>query len=1056
MAEENSNTLQSIYKLQVESEKRRKAAAQKAEAEARRKLRDDKRDDLDTGKQYKKEKKELKKEGKTLGDKIKEGLMSLLGGIGPIIAGKMGSLLSGIAGILGKIGSGIIGALGKLGPLLGKMLGGLKGFLGPILGKAAAALAPIAPIVAAVAGMGAAFAGGAALAGLGYQELRSMQAGGSDLREAHDVLDARLKEDGMNRGGVAGRHTTRGFKPKGIRNTEQEEQYLLITKQRKELRKIQKEREENEKKKTEEVAAVSKSAGSGRSKDYNDEEKAQVEAINKKYEELAKGLSDRINAVLAMEVDKDIKSQAAENVAKAKKERAERQAEINRRQAPYVENMRRRQRSRSRRSAVRRQSGGEIPGAFTVPGSGAGDQFPIDLPAGSFVLNREASKVLPQMLQRGGMTNMVSTLLEPGERVFLPGQWENSGIAALNSAVSRFQTGGQVESAMPLISSMRGGSESLVPSTAPSAPADPRIQSTTDFVKKESGSSQRGGTTNNTNITNVQQKVGGNSNTTNNITNIQQGAGGAPATQHQTTGAAPTEAVADAPAKLQRGGVPGVVQVQRRQSGGLILFQGHGDVPSGSGIAPGTDGPGTPIQGKFKPTAEQHFVHQVATKAEQLSKSKGANVTYQRSMGKFKDASAPNSNWSQIAKHRAAGKAAVELHFDAWGYDGGNYIEGKRGMLTGGQGKLHPEEKALQQKFGTHPSSSSKGWGALMLELDPLKYATSRVDSYAKMIVDAVSNSKKGSNSPGPATGGGEPQGGQVQGTEETVKVKEETGSARGEDPGSLKPPAAAVKSGGQQSQTEQGDGASGEEEKEEGGNKVGVKAIVAAAEKGAAMKIGQGQNMQCANTTRQVLRMAGHPDAGKTTKKGDLDPEGLKYSGASFAASFAGSDMGTIKKSTSALAPGDIVLWKNTFSSMGGDKPGAITHVGIKGEGNDVYDHGMSPGWRKRPMWDGGKFAYGVTLTGNGGAASAFGDGGVGEASSGASGGAVKVIDPDDGGAMATLTSGMFAGSEVAKQVAGFLGATLGFLGSIAGGGSGACLRSRVMKWEPPMLFRA
>ena len=93
---------------------------------------------------------------------------------------------------------------------------------------------------------------------------------------------------------------------------------------------------------------------------------------------------------------------------------------------------------------VKRQTGGVIPGAFTVPGSGDGDQFPIDLPAGSFVLNRNASDVLRQGLQRGGMTQMVPTLLEPGERVFLPGQWENSGIAQLNQAVSRFQVGGEV------------------------------------------------------------------------------------------------------------------------------------------------------------------------------------------------------------------------------------------------------------------------------------------------------------------------------------------------------------------------------------------------------------------------------------------------------------------------------------------------------------------------------------------------------------------------------------------------------------------------------------
>ena len=97
-----------------------------------------------------------------------------------------------------------------------------------------------------------------------------------------------------------------------------------------------------------------------------------------------------------------------------------------------------------KKKRVKRQNGGKIPGAFTVPGSGDGDQFPIDLPAGSFVLNRNASDVLRQGLQRGGQTQMVPTLLEPGERVFLPGQWENSGIEQLNKTVSRFQDGGEV------------------------------------------------------------------------------------------------------------------------------------------------------------------------------------------------------------------------------------------------------------------------------------------------------------------------------------------------------------------------------------------------------------------------------------------------------------------------------------------------------------------------------------------------------------------------------------------------------------------------------------
>ena len=48
------------------------------------------------------------------------------------------------------------------------------------------------------------------------------------------------------------------------------------------------------------------------------------------------------------------------------------------------------------------QSGG------IVPGSGSGDQFPIDLPEGSFVLNREAARAV-QKLQTGGVASLSTT-----------------------------------------------------------------------------------------------------------------------------------------------------------------------------------------------------------------------------------------------------------------------------------------------------------------------------------------------------------------------------------------------------------------------------------------------------------------------------------------------------------------------------------------------------------------------------------------------------------------------------------------------------------------------
>lgn len=196
--------------------------------------------------------------------------------------------------------------------------------------------------------------------------------------------------------------------------------------------------------------------------------------------------------------------------------------------------------------------------------------------------------------------------------------------------------------------------------------------------------------------------------------------------------------------------------------------------------------------------------------------------------------------------------------------------------------------------------------------------------------------------------------------------------------------------------------------------------AILAAAEKSTGLMAGIGE--QCANSTRAVLKLAGSTDAGKTTKKGDLDPEGLKYNAPSFAASFAGSDMGTVKRSISALTPGDIMLWRDTYGNYA---PGAITHVGIAGEGNSQYDHGRATGWRKRSRNSlANKFAYGITL---GGTASG-GGGGMGDFGGGGTGG-LAMINPM--GALSGLGTIMdFFGDFTSGLMEG--------LGIITGGGGG------------------
>ena len=81
------------------------------------------------------------------------------------------------------------------------------------------------------------------------------------------------------------------------------------------------------------------------------------------------------------------------------------------------------------------QRGGEI-----VPGFGSGDKVKRLVPAGTFVMNREATRHYG--LQRGGVAPVV---LEPGERTFMPHEVRRIGLRrlqAMNEAVPRFQKGG--------------------------------------------------------------------------------------------------------------------------------------------------------------------------------------------------------------------------------------------------------------------------------------------------------------------------------------------------------------------------------------------------------------------------------------------------------------------------------------------------------------------------------------------------------------------------------------------------------------------------------------
>ena len=113
------------------------------------------------------------------------------------------------------------------------------------------------------------------------------------------------------------------------------------------------------------------------------------------------------------------------------------------------------------------------------------------------------------------------------------------------------------------------------------------------------------------------------------------------------------------------------------------------------------------------------------------------------------------------------------------------------------------------------------------------------------------------------------------------------------------------------------------------------------------------GNPEQCANFVRDVYRSAG-VKLGVTDKPLDRGPIG-----AALASSFAGADVGQIITDRSALEPGDIVTYANTYGNF---EPGAITHAGIySGGGQIVHRPTRSGGVTRAGLDDPGQFAYGV-----------------------------------------------------------------------------------------------
>jgi len=101
---------------------------------------------------------------------------------------------------------------------------------------------------------------------------------------------------------------------------------------------------------------------------------------------------------------------------------------------------------------------------------------------------------------------------------------------------------------------------------------------------------------------------------------------------------------------------------------------------------------------------------------------------------------------------------------------------------------------------------------------------------------------------------------------------------------------------------------------------------VSAEATRAAGYHYNQGQTAQCAHFVREIYRRAGI-ELGVTRQPYDAAAVGHSRTGAGFANSLIGEDIGQIITDKSQLKPGDIVAWGGTY---GGYSKDVITHVGI------------------------------------------------------------------------------------------------------------------------------
>ena len=146
-----------------------------------------------------------------------------------------------------------------------------------------------------------------------------------------------------------------------------------------------------------------------------------------------------------------------------------------------------------------------------------------------------------------------------------------------------------------------------------------------------------------------------------------------------------------------------------------------------------------------------------------------------------------------------------------------------------------------------------------------------------------------------------------------------------------------------------------------------GGSAIVAAAKNAVSTGRKGPASPPCASWVRMVLGMANHPAANQTTSTADLDPQigpSSPYATSpASAASFAGSDLGTVIRNSGSIKPGDVILHKNTYGNFG---PGAITHVSIASDKKGKILHQSTSGGppTETNMFS---FAHGLRLGGEG-----------------------------------------------------------------------------------------